>query len=374
MFGNAEAPAIRCVYSWAHALQNAEHEVQCGVKIQTYDRPERAESIREALSADPVFQLLDPEVHGLGHITAVHDPGLVDFLRDAWSQWREYGGLQGGPTGVDELFPDTILHPALREGMGPAPEPKILIGRMGYWCWETMTALVQGSYAAALAAVDVSLTAADQVLAGQPFAYGLVRPSGHHSPRRAFGGNCFFNNAAVVAQYLVSSTEGRVAILDVDYHHGNGTQQIFYDREEVLYCSIHADPDYAYPYFAGHASETGVGPGAHTTLNLPLATGCTDATYLRALHQALERIVECSPDILVISLGLDTYRLDPIGDFKLTTDLFHAVGGEVRALGLPTVVLQEGGYYVPALGENVRQWLRGLAGAPALASESVQKT
>jgi acetoin utilization deacetylase AcuC-like enzyme len=176
------------------------------------------------------------------------------------------------------------------------------------------------------------------------------------------GGYCYFNNAAIAAEELARRT-GRVAILDVDYHHGNGTQQIFYARGDVLYVSLHGDPDRAYPYFSGFAEETGTGAGAGANLNLPLPKGCSNEEYLTHLERALEAVDGFGEATLVVSLGMDTYELDrPMGDLALTTEGYRAVGSRVAALGRPTVVLQEGGYFVPDLGENVRSWLRGLQG------------
>ena len=226
-----------------------------------------------------------------------------------------------------------------------------------------MTPLVAGTYPAARAAVDVALTAADLVLDGARAAYGLCRPPGHHAPRAAYGGYCYFNNAAVVADHVARSTGARVTVLDVDYHHGNGTQQIFYERDDVQYVSLHGDPNRAYPYFAGYAEECGGGRGLGSTLNLPFPPGTDDATYQAGLTRALEAIDAFGPTTLVVSLGVDTFELDPIADFALTTDGFARAGAMVAELGRPTIVLQEGGYHVPTIGENVRTWLAAFDGA-----------
>jgi len=351
---------MRVVYDPSHVLHDPVTEVQCGVAMPMYEVPARVESIREALLADDAFSFADPAAHGLGPVTAVHHEGLVSFLADAWGLWRAQGGGSSLPS---QFMPDTVLHPALREGMGEAPEPSGAVGRIGYWSWETMTPLVAGSYRAARGAVDVALTAADLLLAGDDAVYGLARPPGHHCPRSAFGGYGLFNYSAAASAYLADRV-GRVAVLDVDYHHGNGTQQIFYQRADVLYVSLHADPDRAFPYFAGWAGERGAGAGEGFTLNLPLPAGCTDERYLAALETALGRIAEHNAAVLVVSLGFDTYALDPIADFALSTDVYHEVGRRVANLGLPTLVLQEGGYFVPQLGANARSWLGGLLGSP----------
>lgn len=353
---------MRVVYDSRHVLHDPKREVQHGVPIAMYEIPLRAEAIRQALEDDGGFELTGPSEHGVGPIIAVHDARMVGFLEEVWSEWRAAGPPAGGASQAPELFPDTILHPAVREGMGPAPEPAAVAGRIGYWCWETMTGLVPGSYQAARIAVDVALSAADLVLAGETMAYALTRPPGHHSPRAAFGGYCLFNFASIAATYIGDKTGGRIAILDVDYHHGNGTQQIFYRTDRVLYVSLHAHPDRAYPYFTGWVDERGAGPGEGFNLNLPLPAGCSNATYLRCLDDALDAVAGYEPDILLVSLGFDTYGQDPIGDFALSTDTYHEMGARVAALGKRTLILQEGGYFVPKLGENAREWLRGAEG------------
>jgi acetoin utilization deacetylase AcuC-like enzyme len=178
-----------------------------------------------------------------------------------------------------------------------------------------------------------------------------------------FGGFCYFNNAAIAAEYLVRRTGGRIAVLDLDYHHGNGTQQIFYERAEVLYLSLHADPRRAYPYFSGFADETGAGPGAGATYNFPLVVGATDAQYLSALDLALQALTRFAPGLTLVSLGIDTYVHDPLGDFTLTTPVYRECGRRVAAAADHVIVLQEGGYYLPDLGDNVREFLLGCASA-----------
>jgi acetoin utilization deacetylase AcuC-like enzyme len=347
------------VHAPAHRLHDPAHEVQQGRPIPTYEVPARAEAIRAALEAHGGFALREPAEHGRGPIDAVHDPRMVDFLASFWSAWRASGHR------ADEAFPDSILHPALRDGMGPAPEPEAPLARLGFWCTETMTGLVPGSYAAARSAVDVALTAADVLFEGEALVYALCRPPGHHAARSAFGGYCLFNNAAIAAAHLRERTGEPVAILDLDYHHGNGTQQIFYARGDVLYVSLHGDPRRAYPYFAGYADETGAGAGEGATLNLPLPAGCADHAYLAVLDRALERIATFGGSTLVVSLGLDTHAQDPICDLALTTPVYAEIGGRVARTGRRLLVVQEGGYHLPTLGESVVTWLSGaMRGSP----------
>ncbi len=347
---------MRVVFSPEHRRHAPAHELADGRAIDIFETPDRAETILSALESDGGFETAEPMEHGAGPIKAVHDPAMVEFLEGAWRDWREAGEE------ADEIFPDTFALAAYREGMGPGREPKTTRAGIGRWCFDTATPMVEGTYPAARASVDVALTAADLVLAGERFAYGLCRPPGHHAARGMFGGYCFLNNAAIVAEELARQAGEPVAILDVDYHHGNGTQQIFYERGDVLYVSLHGDPDRAYPYFSGFADETGAGRGRGATLNLPLPIRCTNETYLENLDRGSERIAAFGGEIVVVSLGIDTYELDPICDLALTTAAYQEAGRRVAALGRRVVVLQEGGYFLDHLGENVRQWLRGLEG------------
>jgi acetoin utilization deacetylase AcuC-like enzyme len=288
----------------------------------------------------------------------VHDAGLERFLADAWSRYQQEVGT------AREVTPDVFYRPALRRGMGEGHEPESVAGALGWWCFETTTPLTEGTYEAARGAVDTALTAMQAVLDGDRAAYGLCRPPGHHATSGLYGGYCFFNNAAIVAHHVASTTGTKVAVLDVDYHHGNGTQEIFYERDDVMYVSLHGDPRRAYPYAIGYADETGSGRGAGTNLNVPLPERTGDDDYVTALGDALGAIGRFAPSMVVVSLGLDTFVTDPICDLSITTDGFSRCGALVGELGLPTVVLQEGGYDVEHLGTNAVAWLSGLSGLP----------
>jgi acetoin utilization deacetylase AcuC-like enzyme len=355
---------MQVVYTPAHLGHDITVETFMGVSVPANEVAERAERIRTSLESDGGFAFSEPTEHGEDPITAVHDPGLVRFLEVAWSEVR----AQGIPRAF--LSADTYPNRAMFEGMSDDAVSRLLRapshigGRAGFWGLDSAAPLVAGTYAAARAAVDVALTTVDLVLGGADAAYGLCRPPGHHAARSMYGGYCFFNNAAIAAQAIVEETGERVAILDVDFHHGNGTQQIFWRRGDVRYVSIHADPDRQYPYFLGRAYETGEGDGAGENLNLPLRAGATNDDYLAATDRALESIAAVQGSVLVVSLGFDTYGLDPIGDFALTTDVYHEIGRRVAALGRRLVILQEGGYHRPTLGENARAWLRGAQGRP----------
>ncbi len=353
---------MQVVYSSNHLAHDIDTETYMGVGVPANEVAERAEKIRSALEADGGYTLTGPTEHGEDPIIAVHDEGLLRFLETAWSEVRS----QGIPRAF--LSADTYPNRAMFEGMSPdgiarlVREPVHVGGRAGFWGLDSAAPLVAGTYAAARSAVDVALTTADLVLAGETAAYGLCRPPGHHAARAMYGGYCFFNNAAIAAHAITQATGERVAILDVDYHHGNGTQQIFWRRGDVRYVSIHADPDRQYPYFLGRADETGEGDGAGENLNIPLRAGATNEDYLEATDRAVEAIAAVPGSIVVVSLGFDTYGLDPIGDFALTTDVYHEVGRRVAGLGRRLVILQEGGYHRPSLGENARAWLRGAEG------------
>jgi len=356
---------MQVVYSPSHLGHDITHETYMGVLVPANEVAERAEIIREALAADGGFTRMEPTEHGLDPITAVHDKGMVGFLEEAWSEVRR----QRVPRSF--LSADTYPNRAMFEGMsGDAiealvREPSHIGGRAGFWGLDSAAPLVAGTYVAARGAVDVALTTVDLVLdGGATVAYGLCRPPGHHAARSMYGGYCFFNNAAIAAHDIARRTGEPVAILDVDYHHGNGSQQIFWRRGDVRYVSIHADPDHDYPYFLGRADETGEGSGAGENFNFPLPPGTTNAAYLAAVDQACAAIAAISGSVVVVSLGFDTYGLDPIGSFALTTDVYHEVGRRVAALGRRLVILQEGGYHRPSLGENARAWLRGAEGLP----------
>ncbi|MFM8268339.1 MAG: histone deacetylase family protein [Ilumatobacteraceae bacterium] len=345
---------MKVVHTPVHRLHDPHVEFESSSTHTPFEHVGRAEAIRETLAADDRFDLIGPSHWGTAPIEAVHDPGLVRFLSEAWQLYAaEHPGTR-------EVVPDVFYRPALRDKMSPGREPTAIGGRLGWWCFETTTPLTEGTYEAARGAVDTALTAAAVVLGGERAAYGLCRPPGHHATSSLYGGYCFFNNAAVVAHHIAATTGTKVTVLDVDYHHGNGTQQIFYDRDDVQYVSLHGDPARAYPFNVGFADETGSGRGLGSTVNVPLAARTDDDAYVSALAAVCDSISRFGPSTIVVSLGLDTFITDPIADLAVTTDGMRRCGAVVAELGLPTVVLQEGGYDVAALGANVQAWLVGL--------------
>jgi acetoin utilization deacetylase AcuC-like enzyme len=345
------------VTSDAHLAHDGLLELMGGRPVRCHERPERITAIEAALAEAEVARFVKPVEHGTGPITAVHDPALLDLLEHVWADAMAAGATDG----IQPLIPDTFLVGPYADG-GYTGDRTTRPARLGAHCLDTATPIVAGTYAAARVAVDVALTAADLVVAGAPAAYALCRPPGHHASRALYGGYCFFNNAAIVADQLLHHGAAGVAILDLDYHHGNGTQQLFWERDDVLYVSLHADPARAFPYFSGHADETGGGPGSGATRNFPLPAGTAIDGYAAALADACELVAGFGSDApLVISLGFDTYRGDPIGDLALDTPDYERIGAMVRSVGRPVIVIQEGGYALDAIGPCAVAFLRGLS-------------
>ncbi len=326
---------------------NDKHQIH-HVRDRGYvEAPVRIRAILKDLEPTGLFKRVPAKDYADRHITAVHDAALVKYLAKVCK----------GVTPEKSVYPYVF---PIRNSNKP---PKDLGMQAGYYCIDTFTPLNESAYLAAREAVDCALTAADAVAAGARYAYALVRPPGHHAERRAFGGFCYFNNNAIAAHRL--SALGRVAILDVDYHHGNGQQDIFYHRSDVMTVSIHGHPSFAYPYFSGHESETGEGEGKGYNINMPLPESRNGEQYREALTKALKRIDTFKPDFLILALGLDTGRGDPTGSWSLNADDFEANGRLVADMKLPTLVIQEGGYRTRTLGVNVRRFFTGLMGVEA---------
>ncbi|HSK24786.1 MAG TPA: histone deacetylase family protein [Egicoccus sp.] len=323
-----------------HRRHDPPFELNAGqVVAPVWESPARHDRILAALG-DAGHGVVTPEPFDDEALHAVHDPDMVAFLRDGYAAWRAAGG-------PEVMIADTFRHP--RMGGGGRPSASVF-AQLGWFCFDTATPLVAGSFAAGRAAVDIALTAASLVADGAPAAYGLTRPPGHHAGVDYFGGFCLFNHAAVAARWLTAG--GRVTVLDLDVHHGNGTQDIFWRAPDVQYVSLHGDPDHLYPFFTGFADEVGEGPGRGTTRNLPLGEGTGDDAYLDALQVAVEEIDRFAPTTLVVSLGLDTTAEDPIGSLALSPAAYPRIGRVLADLGLPTVVLQEGGYALDRLGPS----------------------
>ena len=338
------------VWSERQRLHEPGGEVWVGVRTPGTEVPERVERIRGALvDARSVKARAQPD----STVLAVHDAELVEYLESAWRDW-EAAGLTRDP-GQDRVVPYVFPHPDLFSGFGPAL-PAAISARAGRFAFDTMTLIGPGTWEAARAAVDTALTAAALVLEGEPAAYACCRPPGHHATRSSFGGSCYLNNAAAAAARLRAAGH-RVAVLDIDAHHGNGTQAIFYEDPEVLVGSVHVDPAAGwFPHFLGFASETGGGANR----NVPLAPGSGDEPWLAAVRDLAEWARAGGAAALVVALGVDAAGGDPESPLEVSAAGFREAGRALGALGLPTVLVQEGGYDLDTLGELVREVLTGV--------------
>jgi len=318
-----------------------------GVQVPYFECPERIDRVRKSLARTSWARFSGPKDFGLAPILAVHDGGYIDFLRTAHQRWIAEGGELGPDRIAPIITPDTFV-----PRRASARPPRSFHGQLGYYSTDTNAPIVSGTFAACVDAAHCALSAADAVLQGDRAAFSMARPPGHHAGRDYSGGFCFLNNAAIAATWLGKSH--RVAILDIDFHAGNGTQDIFYGSDAVLTVSIHGDPLDFYPSFMGHADECGVGAGEGFHLNLPLPPGTDDRQYLLALSTAIKKIQAFAPSALVVSAGMDILASDPLGAFKVTLPGISKIGAAIAQLKLPTVICMEGGYNHDALGEGFR--------------------
>ena len=309
------------------------------------EQPERVERLLAGAKAAGLV-LARPQNHGLWPIAAIHTPEYLDFLERIYERWRRIEGAS------DEVIPN--IHPIARGGSYPASA----VGQAGYHMADTSCPISADTWESSCWSAWSAVEASDAVLGGEVAAYALCRPPGHHAFADVAGGFCFLNNSAIAAQRL-RSRHDRVAILDVDLHHGNGTQGVFYARADVLTVSLHADPARFYPFFWGHADERGKGPGLGYNLNLPLPRKSGDKAFLEALEVGLRRIRSFAPGALVVALGLDAFEGDPFGGLSVTTPGFARIAEAIGALRLPTVIVQEGGYLCDPLGDNLTSFLTG---------------
>jgi acetoin utilization deacetylase AcuC-like enzyme len=321
-------------------------EVWLGVRDPGTEVPARAVVLRDALAAAGA-PIVPARRHGDEILRAVHDPLLLEHLAGIWRDW-EAAGLPGA-WGRDRVVPYVFPTPGMLAGL-PMRSPPAAHGRAGRFCYDTMTLVGPGSWEAIRGAADAALTAADLIGAGHRLAYALCRPPGHHATRDAYGGSCYLNNAAIAAQALRTAGARKVAVIDIDAHHGNGTQMIFYDRADVWYGSLHVDPGAGwFPHYAGYADERGAGAGAGFNRNLPLAPGTGDDQWLTALDLLCEEASTVGVDAVVVSLGLDAAAADPESPLQVSEAGYAAAGRRIAALG-PAVLVQEGGYDLPSLG------------------------
>ena len=341
---------LEVVYSEKHRGHAPPFEFAADGMYPYSEAPGRAEAIRSALAADLRFRFAEPEEFDPGLLAGIHDPGYLGFLDEIYPRWVEAGRPAAG------VIPDSFA--LYRQ----ATRPRDLLAQPGYYCFDAQTPVAAGTRDAAYASAGCALTGARLLLRGERSAYALCRPPGHHASRSGYGGYCYLNNAAAAASLLAGNSGEPLAILDIDYHHGNGTQEIFYESEAVATASLHADPNRAYPFFWGYPGETGAGPGSGRNRNFPLPAGIGDRRYRDELRRALDYLDRFSASRLVVSLGVDTSALDPLGDFELTLDGFAAVGKTLADYGKPVLFVQEGGYDTATMGEAVRVLLSSFEG------------
>ncbi|UOD35499.1 histone deacetylase family protein [Deferribacteraceae bacterium V6Fe1] len=332
---NTDKELITMVINKGHSIHH--------VKDRGYvEAPVRLSTILAALEKTQLFKIIEPKKVSEKMIKEIHDPGYVDYLRNVCAK----------------LPPEKSIYPLIFPLRNLLRPPKDLEMQAGYYCLDTFTPLNKNAYLAARGAVDCAVTAANAVLEGAYISYALVRPPGHHAERRAFGGFCYFNSTAIAANYLTNY--GKVAVLDIDFHHGNGTQDIFYERSDVLTISIHGDPRFAYPHFTGFKDEIGKNDGEGYNINFPLPENTDPEKYRDTLSKAIKQIKKFNPAYLVIALGLDTAKSDPTGTWSNRFEDFYKIGFMLGEIKYPTVVVQEGGYRTQTLGTNAKYFFHGL--------------
>lgn len=345
------------VFSDRHSLHAPESEIHNGQLVAPIERPQRAEALIGYLRNRGGYRIVEPDRQPLRRVQAVHDEDYLQFLRTGWEEWLAAGG-------TGDAYPFVWPARGLRDVL-----PRDINGRLGYYAFSSDTCLTSGTWDAAISSADSALTAALEVATGVPHAFALCRPPGHHAHAGRYGGYCFLNNCALAAQALIEHDAGRVAIVDVDLHHGNGTQSIFYERADVFTTSLHAEPQHTFPFFLGYADETGAGRGEGCNLNLPLPAGTSAAAWLEALDQALTAVRRFDPAALVVALGVDAFIDDPLSTFSLTAGDYNRAGARIGAIGVPVVAVLEGGYEARMIGPTVDSFLSGLASGEPGSSE-----
>lgn len=331
---------MKTFYSPVHLDHDPQVQFEGGQLLPAVEIPVRAEKVRVAVQARRIGPIVPPTPFPDDAILAVHDEGLVNLLAECWEAWVKRHGKNAG-VAIPSAWP--------AHGMSDLHKGDIE-ARLGRHAFSADTPIVSGTWAATREAVNVALSGAAAIRDGEKSAFALTRPPGHHASADVFGGFCYLNNAAIAAEWLVKAGI-RPAILDVDYHHGNGTQSIFYQRADVFFCSIHADPHFAYPHYVGFSDERGEGAGEGFNLNLPLPESTDWTRYEEALNFAIGAIRHMGPDAVIVSLGLDTYFEDPIAGMKLRAADYLRMGAKLADLHLPVLFILEGGYCFDALGE-----------------------
>jgi acetoin utilization deacetylase AcuC-like enzyme len=329
-----------------HRLHHTDAVPLAGATFSTGEVPARAVILQNAVESTSWCQIIAPMDCGMTAIQEVHTGEYLGFLQEA------------NQIGQDL---EALIHPHVFSPRQAIHIPRSLGGRVGYFSFGAYTPILRGTWEAAYWSAQCGLTGARELVQGEPTVYALCRPPGHHAGADLFGGFCYLNNAAIAARELQRQRAGaRISILDIDYHHGNGTQLIFYQDPSVQFCSLHAHPDEEYPYYWGDSNERGEGPGEGTNHNWPLPQGTPDTQYLETLEQALLTIEAYSPDFLVISAGLDIVQGDPEGGFEISQEGLEGIGRMIAGLGCKTLIIQEGGYLLETLGQSLLALLGGI--------------
>ena len=342
---------MRTIYSDDHHLHHGRCEIIDGELKPCFEMPSRADHVLARVRQQALGEVIAPMDFGRAPIERIHSPDYLSFFEGAWARWAAMG--RDG-----DLMPFTWPARTLRGVL-----PDNLHGQLGYYSFDGGAPITAGTWQAAWSAAQVALTGQHLISAGASSAFALCRPPGHHAAADLMGGYCYLNNAAIAAQAFLDQGCQRVAILDVDYHHGNGTQSIFYDRPDVLFVSIHGHPSFEFPFFLGYADEIGEGAGEGFNLNLPLAAGSAWEPWSAALELGCQRIQAYTPDVVLVSLGVDTFKEDPISQFKLDSPDYLRMGERIARLGKPTLFVMEGGYAVEEIGINAVNVLQGFLGA-----------
>ncbi len=338
-------------YNELHSQHRGRHEFFRGELVPCFEKPERVDQVLAELGRRGLGQIVTPHSVPPMTLERVHTPRYLAFLRNAWADWVALDPANAGKDAFPSVWPVRTLRADI--------EPDNFSAKLGLYSMDSGTPITAGTWAAAKTGADCAVNAAHALRLGERGAFALTRPPGHHAGADFFGGYCFLNNAALAAQHMLDDGARKVAILDIDYHHGNGTQSIFYDRNDVLFVSIHADPRSEYPFYLGHADETGHGAGLGCNVNLPLPHGASTQAWFSALETACLRLQMFQPEALVVSLGVDTFAGDPLSHFGLQSADYLRIGERIAYLGLPTAFIFEGGYAVKELGVNVVNVLEG---------------
>lgn len=342
--------AMKIFYTDAHKLHAPAQELHRGEMITPHEGPHRMDLLIDGMIGAGFGDFHAPAFHDVARLKGVHTAAYLDFLQTGYARWSAAGY-------AGNVLPMSYPHRPRREH-----PPKDIDGAAGYFCSSSDTVITKTSWEAVKAIADCALSAADHTAVSGEASFTLTRPPGHHAGADYMSGYCLLNKAAIAAQALRDQGAARVAVLDIDFHHGNGTQDIFYARNDVLFASIHGHPDYQFPYFWGHKDEIGEAAGEGYNYNYPLPPTTSFDVWRDALKAAMTNITDFGADALVVSHGVDTYEHDPISTFKLKTPDYLTIGADIARLGLPSVFIMEGGYGVPEIGDNAANVLVGFEG------------